>query len=57
MVTGIATGTAKDEAVVVVVEMTTGSLTGEMAVTVMYVSSLLVSASDEVANESVITAP
>jgi len=56
MVTGIATGTATDEAVVVLVEMTTGNQTDETVVTVMHVSSLLISAIDEVANESVITA-
>ena len=34
-VTGIATGTAKDEAAVVMVEMTTGNRTDETVVTVM----------------------
>jgi hypothetical protein len=39
-VTGIATGTATGEAVVVLVEMTTGSRTDETVVTVMCVPSL-----------------
>lgn len=57
MVTGIATGTATDEAAAVVVEMTTGNRTDETVVTVMCVSSFcLFGPFDVVANESIIIA-